>query len=410
MEQRKYSSDTLKAVKDRQYVKNEEGLDVLIKPIPETDEAGVLDPRFYASVAPMMTGIKGFLFKVMMRFGSRKAPDLTKGAAQMRQMMDGIKSVPIVSSVTRREDFVIREGFETPVGAEGADGIGGAGGADKASGAGTRIPIRIYTPAGLRQSDPQPVFYYIHGGGFAAGSMDVVEEMCKLVVEKTGCVAVQVGYHLAPENPYPAGLDDCYTVLQWIYGNAASFGGDPERICISGDSAGGNYATVCAMRDRDDSTRNGTARKIKVEALLYPVVDLAHSMENMQAARAVYEVSPKHAKILDGMLDGMARSLGSPSMSEYLGVEDATQPYLSPLLGDLAGMPPTIILLGEFDFLRIENDRYAHKLNDAGVDVKLVRYKGLSHGFADQVGVTPQAEDALEEIGDFMMSHLGRRV
>ncbi len=402
MEQRKYGADTLKAIKDRQYVEKEEGLDVLIKPIPETDEPGVLDPRFYASVAPMMTGVKGLLFKLMMKFGSRKAQDITKGAAQMRQMMNGIKSVPIVENVKVKEDSVVAGAADS---SGTSDPSGSQGSPER-----VRIPIRIYTPASVQQDGLQPVFYYIHGGGFAAGSMDVVDEMCKLVVEKTGCVAVQASYRLAPENPYPAGLDDCYTVLQWIYRNATSFGGDPERICIAGDSAGGNYATVCTMRDRDDGLRNGTARKIKVEALLYPVVDLAHSMENMQAARAVYEVSPKHAKILDGMLDGMVRSLGSPSMSEYLGVKDAEQPYLSPLLGDLAGMPPTIILLGEFDFLRVEDDRYAHRLNDAGVEVKLVRYKGLSHGFADQVGVTPQAEDALEEICNFMMSHLGRHV
>jgi len=129
--------------------------------------------------------------------------------------MNGIKSVPIVASVTRREDFVTREDSEAPGGANGADGA--------------RIPIRIYTPAGVRKSDPQPVFYYIHGGGFVAGSMDVVEEMCKLVVEKTGCAAVQVGYRLAPENPYPAGVDDCYAVLQWIYENDRIVGGDPER-------------------------------------------------------------------------------------------------------------------------------------------------------------------------------------
>ncbi|HOV93251.1 MAG TPA: alpha/beta hydrolase [Spirochaetales bacterium] len=408
MEQRKYGAETLNAIKDRQYVKKEEGLDILIKPIPETDEPGVFDPRFYASIAPMVTGVKGWLFKVMMKLGSRKAPDIAKGAAQMRQMMDGIKSIPIVGSVDVREDFVDAGDADSSgaLDSSGSPYLSGSMGSSTR----IRIPIRIYTLADAKHDGLQPVFYYIHGGGFAAGSMDVVDEMCKLVVEKTGCVAVQVGYRLAPENPYPAGLDDCYAVLQWIYRNATSFGGDPERICICGDSAGGNYATVCAMRDRDDSLRDGTTRKIKAEALLYPVVDLAHSMENMQAARAVYEVSPKHAKLLNGMLDGMVHSLGRPSMSEYLGVEDATQPYLSPLLGDLAGMPPTIILLGEFDFLRVEDDRYAHKLNDSGVEVRLIRYKGLSHGFADQVGVTPQAEDALEEIGDFMMSHLGRKI
>lgn len=374
MEQRKYTVEMLNAIQDRQYTVTENGLEVLIKPIPETDEPGVMDPRFYESVAPMLTGFKGLLVKTMMKAGARRKTTTQKSADQMRKMMNGIKSIPIIGSVDVKQETICNGAL--------------------------KVPIRIYTPKQPKEG-LQPVFYYIHGGGFVAGGMDVVEEMCKLVVEKTGCVAVQPEYRLAPEHPFPAGLDDCYAVLKWIYQNASGFGGDPEKICISGDSAGGNLATVCAMRDRDDGNR-----MVKVQALLYPTVDAAHMKQNMETANQVYEITEKHRRVLSGMLDLMGGSLGSVSMGGFLGAEDETIPYISPSLGDLKGMPPSIILLGEYDFLRVEGDAYARKLKQAGVNVKAVRYRGLSHGFADQVGVIPQAEDSLEEIGNFMMEHL----
>lgn len=190
-------------------------------------------------------------------------------------------------------------------------------------------------------------------------------------------------------------------MLQWIYSHAGEFGGDPERICISGDSAGGNLAAVCAMKDRDEGTH-----MVKQQALLYPTVDAAHMQENMQENRKVYEIAEKHSAVLNGILNMLSGSLSKPTLGEYLGVRDDTIPYVSPYLGELNDLPPTLILLGEYDFLRVENDRYAAKLKRAGNDVTLIRYKGLSHGFADQVGVTPQAEDALREIGNFIKARL----
>lgn len=366
--ERKYSKQLLTSITERQYVINENGLDILIKPIPETDEAGVLDPRLYESMAPMLQGFKGKLVKIMMS-GSKKK-NIKKSADQMRKMMNGVKSIPITEGINVTHATV-----------QNGD---------------VAIPVRIYSSQ-KKSEGLQPVFYYIHGGGFVAGGPEVVEEMCKLVVANTGCVSVQVDYRLAPENLYPAGLDDCYAVLKWIHAHAEEFNGDSNQICISGDSAGGNLATVCAMKDRDDGTG-----MVKSQALLYPSVDAASMVEYMQR-RDVFEISESQSKIIRSMLDMFSGGLGTVTLGEYLGLDDDTIPYVSPLRGNLKGMPPTIILFGEYDFLRIENDAYALKLKEAGVKVKTIRYRGLSHGFADQVGVTPQAEDSLLEIGRFMM-------
>lgn len=373
MEKRKYTKETLDRIKSREYWIQEQELDVLVKPIPETDEPGVMDPRFYESIAPMMKGVKGAIVKLAMKAGANSGNDIPKAAKQMRRMMNGVKSIPIVDSVDVRDE-IVQSGE-------------------------IKIPIRIYVPK-QKSKEPVPVFYYIHGGGFVAGSMDVVDQMCQLMVEKTGCVAVQPEYRLAPENPYPAGLNDCYDVLKWIYANAEHFGGNHEKICISGDSAGGNLAAVCAMKDRDEGTQ-----MVKAEALLYPSVDAAHMALNMKKNKEVYEISEKHSAILNGMLDMMSGSLSKPTLGEYLGAKDDTIPYISPSLGDLKGMPPSLILIGEYDFLRVEVDTFAAKLKKAGTQVTLIRYKGLSHGFADQIGITPQAEDALQEIGTFMMDY-----
>ncbi|WP_313638751.1 alpha/beta hydrolase [Paenibacillus sp.] len=369
--ERKYSQQLLTSILERQHVINENGLDILIKPIPETDEPGVLDPRFYQSMESLLKGFKGMLVKMMLK-GSRKK-NIQKSAAQMRRMMNGVNSIPITDGVDVKHAKV-----------QNGD---------------VAVPVRIYTPQ-KKSEGLQPVFYYIHGGGFVAGGPDVVEEMCKLVVANTGCVSIQVDYRLAPENPYPAGLDDCYAVLKWVYAHAEEFNGDPNRICISGDSAGGNLATVCAMKDRDEGTQ-----MVKAQALLYPSVDAAGMKEHMQR-RDVYEISPSQDKQIRSILDLLSGGLGTVSLGEYLGVPDDTIPHVSPLRGDLIGMPPTVILFGEYDFLRIEDDAYALKLKESGVKVKTVRYKGLSHGFADQVGVTPQAEDSLNEIGKFMLENV----
>ncbi len=375
MEQRRYTKDLLDALATQAKTVNEQGLDILVKPIPDGARPGLADPRFYKEMAPLFTGVKGFIAKQMMKsFSNPKSPE--KMAENMRRMFDGIKSIPITGGVSTARQTVSANGVE--------------------------VPIRIYTPEN-QAANKQPVFYYIHGGGFAAGSMDVVEEMCKLVVEKTGCVSVSVGYRLAPEHPFPGGLDDCWAVLRWIYENAGSFGGDGARICISGDSAGGNLAAVCAMKDRDAGTR-----MVKVQALLYPTVNMAGvEDEDYHFSADIFEIAPEHAALLVPMTSMLKSASGEGGLASLLGVKDMKDPYVSPYLGHMDGLPPCIILYGEYDFLRVECESYARKLQKAGVEVKAVRYRGLSHGFADVIGKYPQAEDCMDEVGKFMMAHLG---
>lgn len=375
MEQRHYSDTLLAALREQAKTVTEQGLDILVKPIPDDARPGMADPRFYKSMAPMFTGVKGLVAKQMMKsLANPKSPE--KMAANMRRMFDGIKSIPITNGVCTKRITVKNGDLD--------------------------VPVRIYT-SDKQNENKQPVFYYIHGGGFAAGSMDVVEEMCKLVVEKTGCVSVSVGYRLAPEHPYPAGLDDCYAVLEWIYRHADTFGGDGGRICISGDSAGGNLATVCAMKDRDSGTN-----MVKAQALIYPTVNMAGvEDEDYQFSPDSFEIAPEHAALLTPMTTLLKSTAGEGGLASILGAKNVKDPYLSPYLGKMEGLPPCIILYGEFDFLRVECESYARKLQRAGVEVKAIRYRGLSHGFADVVGGYPQAEDCMDEICRFMRVHLG---
>jgi len=105
------------------------------------------------------------------------------------------------------------------------------------------IPIRIYTP---EQSSHSPIILYIHGGGWAMGNLDTVDSICRQIAKKGSAIVVSVAYRLAPDNPFPAGLDDCYAVLRWTYQNAQSISGDPNRIAVAGTSAGANLAAALA--------------------------------------------------------------------------------------------------------------------------------------------------------------------
>lgn len=374
--ERKYSQQLLGALREGEHVEHDRGIDIVVKPVPDDARPGVMDPRLYEGSAGTFKGVKGVVLKGMIKrvLDPKKRPAPDKLAKTLRDMMNGVKSIPITAGIETR-----------------AASVAGAGG---------DIPVRIYTPE-TPKAGTLPVFYYIHGGGFVAGSPDVVEEMCKLVVRDTGCVSVSVDYRLAPENPFHCGLDDCYAVLEWIFNNAAEFGGDPEKICISGDSAGGNLALVCALLDRDADTR-----MIRAQALIYPTVNMANiEDEFFRFSMDEFEIFPDHAGVIEPTLNMMSL-VGSGALIELLGVADERDPRVSPYLADLSGLPPCIVLYGEHDYLRVECESLARKLSNAGVEVKAVRYSGMGHGFADAVGCYPQAEDCMMEIADFMMSHL----
>lgn len=257
------------------------------------------------------------------------------------------------------------------------------------------IPIRIYTPSIGAAFHP---IVYFHGGGFIGGSLDTVENPCKSLAEKANAVVVSVDYRLAPEHPFPAGLTDCYDAVEWVCRHAEELHADRNRLAVAGDSAGGNLANGCSMMDRDLGHR-----RIRYQALIYPVVKLAED-ESFAWNLDEYEIEHHRDMILQGLvgLQGAGETLNRMYVQEG---SDPRDPYASPLLcSQLEGMPRTLIVTAEYDMLRLEGEEYARRLGQAGVETRLIRYKGMDHAFIDKYGIYPQAEDCMDEIADDVRS------
>lgn len=222
------------------------------------------------------------------------------------------------------------------------------------------IPLRIYMPEG---SGPFPVLVYFHGGGWVLGDLESHDGVCRVLANAARCVVASVDYRLAPEHKYPAAAEDCYAATQWVAANAASIGGDPERIAVGGDSAGGNLAAVVALMARDKG-----GPRLRHQLLVYPVTDFSFD-------------TPSYGQNAQGY------SLGKADMEwfwrQYLPDEAAgREPYASPLRAtDLSHLPPALVITAEYDPLRDEGEHYAERLRQAGVPTDLRRYDGMIHGF-----------------------------
>lgn len=256
---------------------------------------------------------------------------------------------------------------------------------------GYQIPIRIYRSE--KCAPGCPCLYFMHGGGFIGGSMDPYDEGWKLFVEKFHMVVVSVEYRLMPENPYPTAHEDCFRVLDWIHEHAARLAIDPTRVFACGDSAGGNLAQACSTRSK------GTDR-VRGQIILYAVLNpfrVKDAYYCLDGTEFIYEPSQKR------LARGIYRQLQMTPDMEFFGVSQP-DPYISPYTFDAAGNPPTLITAGSLDFLKNDNLAWAHRLHDAGVPVKTLLYNGMGHGYLNAMGVFPQAEDLLDEMGAFIQS------
>jgi acetyl esterase len=239
------------------------------------------------------------------------------------------------------------------------------------------IPIRVYTPAG---EGPKPVIVYFHGGGWVIGELDTVDNPLRRIANRTGAVVVSVDYRLAPEHVYPAAFDDSYAATAWVAEHAAELGGDPERIAVGGDSAGGNLAAAVAIAARD---RQGP--RLAAQLLIYPVTDFDFTTES-------YEQNGEGYLLTKGSMQWF--------WAHYLGAQDlGKDPYACPARADdLAGLPPAFVATAEFDPLRDEGEAYAANLRIAGVDVTAKRYDGMLHGFAWTLGATPSGAALIDDL------------
>jgi acetyl esterase len=237
------------------------------------------------------------------------------------------------------------------------------------------VPIRIYMPEGA----DLPILLYFHGGGWVAGSVDAVENIGRGIADRAGYIVINVDYRLAPEHKFPAGLEDCYAAVKWAAEHGRQLGGDPSRIVVAGDSAGGNFATVCCLLAHE---RGGP--DISQQVLIYPGVDLS--------GRYVEEHGPQEGAEGMDMTDFMAAVyVDSPKR--------LADPHVSPyLVEDLSFMPPALVLTAEYCFIRDQGEGYAVRLHDAGVPTRAIRYNGLNHAFLDKVGVWSYADECIDDI------------
>jgi acetyl esterase len=225
------------------------------------------------------------------------------------------------------------------------------------------IAIRTYRP---EVDGAVPTVVYFHGGGFVIGDLDTQDDHARLICRDVEAVVVSVDYRLAPEHPFPAGFEDCLAATRWVADHVAELGGDPNRIAVSGDSAGGNLAAAVAL-----VTAKEGGPRLAAQLLLYPGVDF----------REDDDLHPSRVENGEGLF------LTAEDMrwfrSHYLHDEEHVQdPRASVLLApDLTGLPPAVVGTGEYDPLRDEGEAYAKALEDAGVKVVLRRYNGLIHGF-----------------------------
>ncbi|HSW37869.1 MAG TPA: alpha/beta hydrolase, partial [Acidobacteriota bacterium] len=222
------------------------------------------------------------------------------------------------------------------------------------------IPARIYEPSGTR---PFPVIIYFHGGGWVLGDIEGSDGFCRNLADASGCIVVSVGYRLAPEHPFPAAVDDSYYATRWVAGNSASFGGDPARIAVCGDSAGGNLAAVVALIARDHGEP-----AIRFQLLVYPVTDAAcDTMSFSENAEGYF----------------LTRDAMRWFWKQYVPDEaERFNPYASPLrAANLANLPEALVITAEYDPLRDEGENYAERMRADGTVVTLTRYDGMIHGF-----------------------------
>jgi acetyl esterase len=246
------------------------------------------------------------------------------------------------------------------------------------------IPVRVYWPS----TEPGlPVIAFFHGGGFVIGNCDTHDGTARALANRAGAVLLSVDYRMAPEDRFPAALDDCYAATQWLAANASSeLGADASRLAVAGDSAGGNLAAAVALRARDDSA--GPA--IAFQLLVYPVVDLSAGRSQHESQRT------------NGEGYFLTRSSMEWYRSQYLADEaDGENPLASPFVAaDLSGLPPAYVVTAEFDPLRDEGEAYARRLQDAGVPTTLVRVDGMFHGFFSMPrDVIPAASAAVDGAG-----------
>lgn len=253
---------------------------------------------------------------------------------------------------------------------------------------GYEIPLRVYRPRAVRDAETDvPVVVYLHGGGWVQGNVVMYDPLCTHLARYVRAVVVSVDYRKAPEHKAPTAAHDCIDATTWVAAHGDALRADTSRLAVAGDSAGGNLAAVVAQAARDAG-----ASPIRHQALIYPALDMTLS------SPSIHEHA--HAPVLTRANIDAFRQHYLPDGA------DPRDPLLSPLFGDLTGLPPALVQTADLDPLRDDGIRYADALRAAGVPVRLTNYVRVPHGFASFPGAVPVGRQHRAELVHELRSHL----
>ena len=237
-------------------------------------------------------------------------------------------------------------------------------------------------PAGL------PVVLWLNGGGHTVGSIAVYDSICRRLALASGCLVVSLDYRLAPEHRFPAAVEDAWAALEWLTREADNLGGDPSRVGLAGDSAGGNLAAVCALLARDRGLQG-----LRAQALVYPAVapDMSHE---------------SHRLFGDGFL--LTADAIRWFQAQYVADEAQRRDWrFAPLLAPShADLPPALVMVAGHDPLRDEGIAYAERLSEAGNRVELVNHEDMVHAFWNLGALVGEADRSIRRAADFLAREL----
>ncbi|WP_151769697.1 alpha/beta hydrolase [Streptomyces abyssomicinicus] len=246
------------------------------------------------------------------------------------------------------------------------------------------VPVRVHTPT---EADAHGVIVYFHGGAFFLGSLETHDHVARSLAKETGLTVVSVGYRLAPEAAFPAGLDDCHAVVRWAAEQGEVLGWDGTTLAVAGDSSGGNFAAAVVARAHDEGFD-----RITHQILYYPSLDLDFDED-------------RHPSLRENAVGYGLETAGlKPFNAFYLDSgADPADPRVSPLKrADLSGLPKTLVVTAEFDPMRDEGELYGKRLREAGVEATVARYEGAGHGFVQHFSWIPEYHEVFARTRDFI--------
>lgn len=245
------------------------------------------------------------------------------------------------------------------------------------AGAGGELPIRIYRP---QAHGILPIIVYFHGGGWVLADLDTYDSSARALANASGAIVVSAHYRQAPEHKFPAAHDDAFAAYLWTLANAEYLQGDPARVAVAGESAGGNLAAAVAIRARDERIQQPLH-----QALIYPVVNCAFDTPSQQQH---YDAQPLSTPMLSWFYE---KYLSTPA--------DGANPLFSILrTPDLSGLAPATVITADIDPLRSEGEAYAQRLQHAGVAVDYRNYEGVTHEFFGMSAVVDLAYAAVQQV------------